>query len=160
MIRKIYMEIWKERNFPNLTRKDDHVTSVDDVSYNCINYAAGRDDAWWCPLNPQDGATWPDGVPAKWDVESLVILFNQLGYEVCEDADLEEGSEKVAIFCEDDGRPTHAARQLSTGAWKSKLGEWEDIEHKTLRCLEGDHPAYGSATTFLKRPAKKMAASS
>jgi hypothetical protein len=35
------------------------------------------------------------------------------------------------------------------------LGDWEDIEHKTLTSLESDikdNPAYGKAKRFLKRP--------
>jgi hypothetical protein len=153
MPRRVYLPRSKEKSFPNLTRKDYHVTSVDDINYNCINFAAGRQDAWWCPLNPDDGATWPDGVPKRWDIEALIILFNQIGYEVCETPEVEEGFEKVAIYRKDDGWPTHAARQLSSGAWKSKLGSWEDIEHRSLRCLEGDE--YGTASVFMKRPTQK-----
>ncbi|MCI0637958.1 MAG: hypothetical protein L0Y72_23715 [Gemmataceae bacterium] len=33
--------------------------------------------------------------------------------------------------------PTHAARQLPTGRWSSKLGPSEDIEHD-LHALEGE----------------------
>lgn len=52
------------------------------------------------------------------------------------------------------GEPTHAARQLPSGAWTSKLGEWEDIEHDTLEALEGSEgrgEAYGRVALILKR---------
>jgi hypothetical protein len=46
--------------------------------------------------------------------------------------------------------PKHAARSLPNGAWTSKLGDDEDIEHSTLAVLEGRE--YGRAKVFLKRP--------
>jgi hypothetical protein len=61
---------------------------------------------------------------------------------------LEPGLEKIAIFAKG-GRPTHAARQLGSGRWTSKLGRAEDIEHD-LRALEGE--AYGAVAFFLQRP--------
>ena len=47
-----------------------------------------------------------------------------------EDGPLQDGYEKIAIYALD-GEPTHAARQLDTGRWTSKLGKHEDIEHDT-----------------------------
>lgn len=58
------------------------------------------------------------------------------------------GFQKVAFFVGANGVPTHAARQLPSGLWTSKLGEWEDIEH-TLHALEGD--IYGTVALLLKR---------
>jgi hypothetical protein len=57
--------------------------------------------------------------------------------------------EKIAIFADATGSPTHAARQLTSGRWTSKLGEAEDIEHE-LRAIEGD--IYGTVVAILKRP--------
>jgi hypothetical protein len=37
------------------------------------------------------------------------------------------------------------------GEWTSKLGNWEDIEHKTLAALEGEF--YGKVVQILKRAA-------
>ncbi len=58
------------------------------------------------------------------------------------------GFEKVALFVDAAGMPTHAARQVNSGAWTSKLGNSEDIEHE-LRALEGD--IYGTVRLILKR---------
>jgi hypothetical protein len=60
----------------------------------------------------------------------------------------EPGFEKVALFADASGMPQHAARQLATGRWTSKLGRMEDIEH-ALRDLEGG--IYGSVVLLLKR---------
>jgi hypothetical protein len=43
----------------------------------------------------------------------------------------------------------HAARQLGTGRWTSKLGPDEDIEHDDVDALEGDH--YGVVVRIMKR---------
>ena len=49
------------------------------------------------------------------------------------------------------GEFTHVALQLPTGRWTSKLGGLEDIEHDTLKALEGID--YGEPVRFMKRPA-------
>jgi hypothetical protein len=66
-----------------------------------------------------------------------------------EGAEPEPGFEKVALYADAAGIPTHAARQLSGGKWTSKLGRREDIEH-ALDDLTGD--VYGSVVAFLKGP--------
>ena len=75
--------------------------------------------------------------------------FRTLGYEVCENERLETGFEKIAIYAEIDGELKHAARQLESGRWTSKLGGWEDIEHSTLAALEGKE--YGRVMRLMKR---------
>jgi hypothetical protein len=70
-----------------------------------------------------------------------------MGYEVCDNPELEPGSEKVAIYTKD-GEPTHMALQRPSGQWTSKCGDWEDIVH-TLEGLEGSD--YGSVATIMKR---------
>ena len=64
------------------------------------------------------------------------------------DAAIEPEVEKVALYARA-GEPTHAARQLSSGRWTSKLGPEEDLEH-SLEGLAG--PAYGVVVQILKRP--------
>jgi hypothetical protein len=44
----------------------------------------------------------------------------------------------------------HAARQLPTGRWTSKLGKAVDIEHDTPEGVTG--PVYGAVVKFLRRP--------
>ena len=62
---------------------------------------------------------------------------------------MEEGVEKIALYADQGGEPTHMARQLRSGKWTSKLGELEDIEHDDLAILEGE--CYGQVVTILKR---------
>jgi len=62
--------------------------------------------------------------------------------------ELEIGFEKVAIYARD-GTPLHAARQITSGKWVSKLGPREDIEHD-LHGLAGN--IYGSVAVILVRP--------
>jgi len=128
----------------------DRTDNLKNFGYNCIAWAAGKQDSWW----------WPDGDPTsfwpipldKTDPESLfqfIKAFEQEGYVTCENEEFENGFEKVAFFFLN-GEVTHAARMLPSGAWTSKLGKGEDIEHTTLGEIEGK--AYGSAKAFMKRP--------
>jgi hypothetical protein len=94
---------------------------------------------------------WPENVPRDESVRAFIAAFGTLGYVSCEDDTLENGFEKVAIYVDEDGIPTHMARQLQSGQWTSKCGELEDIEHETLESLGGIN-GYGSVAQFLKRP--------
>jgi len=79
-----------------------------------------------------------------------------LGYVPCADGSLETNFEKVAIYVNSDGEPTHAARQLRNGKWTSKLGNFEDITHNALLDV-ADGPApdgYGRPKYYLKRRRK------
>jgi hypothetical protein len=71
-----------------------------------------------------------------------------MGYVECENGSLEDEYEKVALY----GSTlfySHAARQLPTGKWTSKLGRSEDIEHDTPEDVaEG---VYGEVQQCMKR---------
>jgi hypothetical protein len=133
---------WKAA-FPNLSTGSFKRTSPEDPFYNCIAWATGRKDAWIDTVN-----TWPAGVPRTRDVSAMVALFVALGYEHCPHATLEAGYEKVAIYSKQ-GLWTHAARQLKSGRWTSKLGKDIDIEHRSLSALFG--PMYGTELRLMKR---------
>ena len=147
-----------EAAFPNLRRDEYRKTSVDTVSYNCIAHAAEVNDLWWWPAEGP-GIFWPPEAPKEETVESFVQAYAALGYQVCESGcrDLEPGLQKVALYVDEDGIPTHAARQLPNGEWTSKLGRSEDIAHSTLEALESGTNkmlGYGSAALILSRPDK------
>ncbi len=96
-----------------------------------------EDSLWWWPDG--DGIIdyevyWPPEVAKECTIAAFVAVFEVRGFTLCEirNLDLETDFEKVAIFCNVDGEPTHAARQLPSGMWTSKLGDWEDIEHQSL----------------------------
>ena len=79
------------------------------------------------------------------------------GFEPSENTstDFEPGIEKIALYVNSENEVTHAARQKDNGAWTSKLGELEDIEHQKVDALFGKAPAYGTLAKILKRPSKK-----
>jgi hypothetical protein len=136
-----------EQTFPNLRASGYRITGPATNQYNCIAWVAGDQDAWW-----QGGladAYWPEGIPADGTVQSLVALFQSLGYQVCESPALEEDIEKVAIYAKG-MEYTHAARQSSDGRWTSKLGQSVRIEHATLEGLAGT--VYGIVVQLLERP--------
>ena len=84
----------------------------------------------------------------------FVEAFEALGYHLCLSEALEPGLEKIAIYGVQgpDGLsiPTHAALQLPSGEWTSKLGRFEDIRHQTVEGVSG--PVYGRARIFMSRP--------
>ena len=116
--------------------------------YNCIAFAAGKDDQWWWPFGY--ATYWPPNIPNEETLDAFIAAFSSLGYSPCSDGLLESGFEKVAIYTDPQGKPTHMAKQLDSSMWTSKCGAFEDIEHETLEALEGDE--YGSVALFLKRP--------
>ncbi|HTU91632.1 MAG TPA: hypothetical protein VMF69_16230 [Gemmataceae bacterium] len=136
-----------EALFPRLRGTAYRITSSASDVYNCIAWAAGDTEHWWWPGDPAR-TYWPLGAPRLETLAAFRDAFAILGYVVCEQADLEQGFEKIALFADSDGTPTHAARQLGDGTWTSKLGMSEDIQH-ALENLVGT--VYGSIAQILKR---------
>lgn len=137
------------RWFPQISNGVFHETSPEDEFYNCIAFAAGDKSQKWWP-NDAPGAYWP--ITREESLDNFVQAFATLGYEACESFDLEDGYEKVAIYADRAGEPTHMALQLPSGRWSSKLGDLEDIEHETLDQLNGDDKyQYGRAVRCLRR---------
>ena len=144
---KITSERYQEPSpaeFPKLANEGYSVESPPDARYNCIAWAAGEVSRWWWP---HPNGYWPPTIPEELSVTAFTLLFEQLGYRVCPEADLEEGYEKIALYALRGGA-THAARQLTNGRWTSKVGQNIDIEH-TLAGLKG--PYYGEVVRILKR---------
>lgn len=133
--------------FPNLALSGYRVTSPSALEYNCIAWAAEEHDRWWWP-DAMGGGYWPAGVHREETLPAFISAYEQLGYSVCENASFESGFLKVAIYAKGSD-PTHAARQLSSGRWTSKLGPDVDLEH-ALDGLAGD--VYGTVAVVMKRP--------
>lgn len=126
------------------------MTSPETSGYNCIAWAAGDSCKWWWPrVHPFSSSYWPDEAPDRETKNAFKEAYRSLGYEECESVEPEQGYEKIAVYTDEDGRPTHAARQLQNGMWTSKCGELEDIEHE-LEGLEGKN-GYGSVSFVMKR---------
>ena len=131
---------WIDEEFPGI---DYTITSEEDDAYNCVAWAAGYNDGWW---SHAEGYQWIGERGAS--VQSLILLFNTLGYAECDSDDLESDYEKVVLYAID-GNWTHVARQLSNGRWTSKLGMYEDIEHANPADLSGD--LYGDVHCIMRR---------
>lgn len=134
--------------FPQLERSNYVITSPATPEYNCIAWAASDTEAWWEP-DPFYLSFWPDGITREYSLDAYINAYKTVGYTVCQSAEHEESYEKIAIYVDPDGKPTHAARQLSSGRWTSKLGQLEDIEHVTLESLTNS--SYGSIAIIMKR---------
>ena len=136
--------------FPNLRNVGYRVESPRTGRYNCVAWAAGDSDRPWWPIYRRP-FYWPEE-PRVESLPAFIRVFQGLGYEVCDNSNLEIGFDKVAIYVDKDESPTHVARQLPSGEWTSKCGDWEDIVHNTLEGLEGSYPAYGRVACLMKRP--------
>ncbi len=144
------MSAWLESLFPGLGGTTYRVTSSPTATYNCIAWAVGLTDAWWWPVDsPARRTHWPAGVLALETIDAFRQALVTVGFGPSVDEQLEPGFEKIALFADAAGVPTHAARQLVTRSWTSKLGQGDDIEH-VLRALEGS--IYGTVVLVLKRP--------
>jgi hypothetical protein len=136
-----------ENLFPGLVSSDYSIESPATPDYNCFAWAAGDTEVCWSHF---PGYYWPSRIPRAYTIEAYIKAFETSGYTICKDAGYESGFKKIALYVGDNGKPTHAARQLSSGFWTSKLGKLEDIEHTTLEGLVGAE--YGSVAVILKRP--------
>jgi hypothetical protein len=137
-------------DFPRLTPANHRVTSPATIDYHCIAWAAEDTENWWQP-----GVFW---IPADWPendfgLGALENVFRSIGYVDCSNnSGLEAAFQKVALY----GYGfvyTHAARQLPSGKWTSKLGKGEDIEHDTPDDVAGG--VYGEVTQVMKRAVKQ-----
>lgn len=136
---------FKEDKWPYLASEGYDVKSHATWQYNCIAFAADVDTKWWWP----DGAGyWPPGIRREVTTKAFIEAFSSLGYRVCHSGNRQLGFDKIAIYTQNDV-PTHAAKQLENGEWKSKLGPWEDIEHRTTKAVE--EYIYGQVAVYMRK---------
>lgn len=146
------------KSFPAVIQQPVECTSDATLDYNCFAYAAGDMRRPWgpMPIRPR-GVYWP--VEVKLEEENTVwpvfAAYESLGYELCDNARLEENVEKIAIYVDEKDMPAHVAIQRSSGKWQSKLGSDIDVEHE-LESLESSEEfgasLYGKAKYFMRRP--------
>jgi hypothetical protein len=137
-----------ENLFPNLASVGYVPKSEQTSVYNCIAWSAEDATRNW-QGSYVDGY-WPPGAIEGYDIAALVSAFEQLNFVICQNGDREDDHVKVAIYADRVGKWTHAARQLPDGRWTSKIGELEDIIHKTPFALTGSD--YGNVVHYMKRP--------
>jgi len=133
-------------SFPQLTPGSYRKLGGPTAQYNCIAWAAGKiDEHWWPGQVPQ--SYWPPGIPADTSLNAFIHLFRSLEYDICDSSTFQRRYEKVAIFVKNQ-HVTHAARQVWSGRWTSKLGPWELIEHD-LEAVAGIE--YGNVEQIMRR---------
>lgn len=129
---------------------DWSVESCSTDDYNCVAWAMGDCEQSWSPTL-EGGYYWPPtsvvGVPV---LEVVADVFRAEGYAECADSTLVPGAEKVALYTDSLREVRHAARQLQSGRWVSKLGDLADIEHVAVDAVECG--LYGHVTMILCRP--------
>jgi hypothetical protein len=133
--------------FPGLLGCRPVLTSFPASGFNCVGWAAGDTQRWWWP-DTNGQSFWPAQAPRARTLEAFEKAFETLGYEPCALEERDASFERVAVFVDGGGAPTHVARLLRSARWSSKLGEWIDIEHE-LSALEG--PAYGRVASVMRR---------
>ncbi|MBP6002867.1 MAG: hypothetical protein KA746_05485 [Pyrinomonadaceae bacterium] len=133
--------------FPELAKAKFAVTSPKDFRYNCIAWAGDDSRQWWEPSG-MSMHYWPHG-DLSYSLQSYLEAYRVNGYVDASDSSVEIGFEKVAVYVDSYGIPTHASKQKPNGLWTSKLGEDEDIEHEFPEGVEGK--IYGKVHTILKR---------
>jgi hypothetical protein len=142
------VEQWIREEFPYLQDKGYEVTSPETDDYNCIAWALDDTENWWWP---DADSYWPAHVDRDTTLHSFIEAFRTKRYEPCRfDERVEETCEKIVLFIDQNDMPTHAAKQLGTGTWTSKLGRAWDIEHHALQGVECN--AYGRAQLMFSRP--------
>lgn len=136
-------------NWPQSMFEPFVITSPKTPRYNCIAWAFEDDSRFYWP-DPIKNYYWPPNIPREETMDAFIKLYALKKYVVCDNGNNEIGYEKVAIYC-NNGKPTHAAKQIGENLWTSKLGNQEDVSH-TLNAMQNG--SYGDATVFMKRKKK------
>lgn len=124
---------------------DYTVTSEPTPEYNCIAHAADESHQCWWPSAYYD-TYWPESAPCEETREAFVSAYASIGYEICADETYDRDYDKIALYLLE-GKPNHAAKQIDSRYWSSKLGGSYDIRHP-LRALEAE---YGNPVIFMRR---------
>src|SRR5258708_36501573 len=80
-----------ESRFPKLPSDGYEVTSRKDKNYNCIAWAAARDQVRWWEPRDEPGCYWPEGIATDYSIESFFAVFQNLGYSAHRHGQLDDG---------------------------------------------------------------------
>jgi len=106
------MASFLETIFPRLTQDTYSITSPPTKRYNCIAWAAGQSTKWWWPGPDVELEYWPETATRAETLDAFQEALASVGYAKCQDADLEPGFEKVALFA-DEKKPPHPRRKAT-----------------------------------------------
>ena len=143
---------WSAHELPNLSDANCEIASPPTRTYNCLAWAAGENFRNWWP-DPFGVGYWPQDVPREVTTEAFLRAYKTRGFTLCFDGALETDIEKIALYgtgAPGAETPTHAALQLESGEWTSKLGSFEDVKHAVPADVDG--PVYGHVICYLSRP--------
>ncbi|WLA78991.1 DUF7689 domain-containing protein [Bradyrhizobium elkanii] len=140
-------------DFPSLSNVADKKTSESTTRYNCIAWAFEDNRKHWWPNHKR--SFWPMSALGQSAMGAFEKWFEADGWEICSGPEFEPGFKKIALYGIA-GQPTHAARQLASGLWTSKLGNDIDLSH-TLVDLVG--PKYGMILRFYRKQTTPLPAS-
>src|ERR1044071_1270111 len=91
--------------------------SKEDRRYNCFAWAAGFDQFIWDPraldLPNSSRIRWPTKSDSL-SIGNLIEAYRTIGFQICDNGELVEGVEKIALFCDADKRMAHACWQRET----------------------------------------------
>lgn len=136
-----------QKDFPRLKDVVAKKTSDPTPQYNCIAWAFEDNTRWWWPMHRR---YWPIPYEGKTTMQAFQEFLEMDGWTAGADRTFQVEVRKVALYASVvDGQPTHAARQLETGLWTSKLGAELDLTHE-LHELEG--PTYGTVQSIFMKP--------
>jgi len=129
-------------------------------TYNCFGFALGYNQ-WWEPpvfideLIANEEAIWPLGLSESLDIDNYIAAARTERFYVSQDAMWEESCDTIMLyFTTNDRKFQHAARQVSSGVWSSKLGTGSDITH----AIDGiDRIDFGTGRIYMKRAIQSMA---
>lgn len=123
------------------------LTSRQTWDYNCIGLVVG-DFLWWHPEISRD-YYWPEEIPRNYWLKTYLTALATVGFSECRNHKFTQGFQVAAVYAAG-GLFKHIATQIAPDVWKSKLGDYEDLEH-SLKGIEGR--GYGKFSTFIVRPA-------
>ncbi|MGZ5481192.1 MAG: DUF7689 domain-containing protein [Pyrinomonadaceae bacterium] len=137
-----------EQLFPKLCGTPWAIKSRKTRRYNCLAWAAREKHRRW---DFTKGAYWPPGVKRLSGIAYLVGAYLAEGFSVsnqsaCQSYD--STSDSIVLY-ERNLIGMHAARLLANGMWSSKLGDLEDVQHKTPEDISGTR--YGNPIVYMKR---------
>jgi hypothetical protein len=144
-------ENYIKRFWPNLAQSGFEFKSVETTSYNCVTWVNKIQTDRVDYSHDEEGN--PQIDEYFYSAEPYIKYFKEHGFEICDNSDLEDGFEKIAIYKKNNDFK-HVARQLPNGKWTSKMGDFEDIEHTTLEAVEGylyKFYTFGKVSFFMKR---------
>ena len=86
--------------FENLKEGEFEITSPFDAKYNCIAHAADDNEKWWWAVDTKTAGNdvfWFNNIPSQATLENFILAFQKLGYQPCDNPELEKDFDVTII---------------------------------------------------------------